>query len=83
MMIDVPKPFYFGVRSCGCHTATMVDDEETTAAHVADFAKRMAKSGRRVVHKSVTRAEFMALADQCCAECKERRAALAAGGKHE
>lgn len=40
--------YYLGVKACGCVTAGMVDDITTTATHVADFAKNMAKTNRRV-----------------------------------
>lgn len=53
------KPFYVGVRQCGCITAAMIDDASTSAGEVADFAREMAKTHRRVEHRDMTHDEFM------------------------
>jgi hypothetical protein len=60
------RRFYFGVRECGCVTAALVDDELTTAAEIADFARRMAKTKRRVQHREVTTGELESLMTKDC-----------------
>ena len=59
------KPFYVGVRSCGCVTAAMIDDDTTTPEEIAQFARDMAKSGRRVEHRALTLEEFQQSFVQC------------------
>jgi hypothetical protein len=59
------KPFYVGVRPCGCITAAMIDDDTTTPDEIAEFARDMAKSGRRVEHRSLTQEEFQRTFVQC------------------
>lgn len=64
-MTDQKWDFYAGVRECGCMTALMVDDESTTAEEIAEFATEMAKLNRRVVHRSLTHAEFQETFKAC------------------
>ena len=40
--------FYVGVKDCGCITATLVDDSITKPKEIADFAREMEKTGRRI-----------------------------------
>lgn len=45
------KSYYVGMKkACGCITAAMVDDEQTTAKDVASFAKDVAKYDRNLRH---------------------------------
>lgn len=39
---------YVGVKSCGCVTAALVDDKDTTARQVRDFCNRMLRTKREV-----------------------------------
>lgn len=39
---------YLGIKSCGCATAILVDDEHTTPGQVAEFAKKLHKRGDRM-----------------------------------
>ena len=41
---------YIGINPCGCITAAMIDDADTSAERVAEFAKNMAKTGRKLKH---------------------------------
>nr|MBL8412754.1 hypothetical protein [Dechloromonas sp.] len=61
------KTFYTGVKPCGCVTALLVDDDETTAKEVADFAREMHKTGRKMKHAELSQDEFMATFKKC--EC--------------
>lgn len=45
----------------------MIDDDKTTAKDVADFAKNMHKTGRKMKHAELTEVEFMASLKRC--EC--------------
>lgn len=63
------KSFYIAVKPCGCVTACLVDDDKTTAKEVADFARDMHKTGRKMNHVEMTEAEFMATLKRC--ECKQ------------
>ena len=64
-MKQIAKSFYIGVKDCGCTTACLVDDDETTAKEVAEFAREMHKTGRKLKHVELTEAEFMATVKQC------------------
>ena len=59
------KSFYLGVKPCGCVTASLVDDEMTTAKDVANFAKDMHKTGRKMRHAEMTEAEFASVFKRC------------------
>lgn len=61
------KGFYVGVKACGCLTACLVDDENTTAKEVAEFAREMHKTGRRMKHRDLTEKEFLESFNKC--EC--------------
>lgn len=63
------KSFYPGVKACGCTTALLVDDDKTTAKDVADFAREMHKTGRKMNHVELTESEFMATFKRC--ECSQ------------
>lgn len=52
-------PFYIGISKCGCITATLVDDENTTAKAITEFARRMQKTKRRMSHRNFTKDEFL------------------------
>lgn len=62
------QSFYIGTKACGCVTAAMVDDEQTTAKDVADFAREMHKTGRKLSHVEMTEQQFMDSLKAC--ECK-------------
>lgn len=47
------KNFYVGKRSCGCITAALVDDDKTTPDEIAEFARSMKGTQRRVEHLSL------------------------------
>ena len=53
------RPFYIGISKCGCITATLVDDENTTAKEIAEFARSMQKTKRRMSHRNFTKDEFL------------------------
>ncbi|MCP5233400.1 MAG: hypothetical protein H6948_15175 [Zoogloeaceae bacterium] len=59
------RGFYVGVKPCGCVTASLVDDADTTAKDVADFSREMHKTGRKVQHMELTKDEFMAQWKKC------------------
>lgn len=42
--------FYVGIAECGCVRAAQVDDEQTTAKEVAEFARRQQQKGRTMAH---------------------------------
>lgn len=46
------RRFYVGIAECGCVQAAMVDDHDTTAESIADFARRQAKLKRRMEHRT-------------------------------
>lgn len=71
------KSFYIGVKLCGCITASMVDDDKTTAKDVADFANNMHKTGRKIKHAELTEAEFMAALKRC--QCQPSNASFSRG----
>jgi hypothetical protein len=49
------RMLYVGrAKCCGRVTAAMVDDEQTTANDVAQFARSIAKSNRRLEHMTLT-----------------------------
>lgn len=58
MSNEEKKRFYVGIRPCGCVTAVMVDDEDTTPKDIAEFARDMQKSKRRMEHREWTREEY-------------------------
>ena len=60
------RKFYLGIRTCGCVTASLVDDANTTASEVADFARRMALTKRHVEHREVDRGELEKLMAANC-----------------
>lgn len=59
------KKFYVGVRPCGCVTATLRDDNDTTPKEIAEFARHMHKSGRRMEHMEITQEELIATFKPC------------------
>lgn len=61
------KQLYIGVKTCGCVTASLIDDKMTTAKDIADFAREMHKSNREVRHVKWTQQEFMEKLKAC--EC--------------
>lgn len=65
MKDDEKKPFYAGVRPCGCIAALMVDDETTSRSDVTAFEADMVRSGRKCEHRMLTRAEFDATFHKC------------------
>ncbi len=73
--------FDIGVKSCGCITACMVDDDKTTAKDVADFAKNMHKTGRKMKHAELTEVEFMASFKRC--ECVPPNVKVTGAPRHE
>ena len=44
---------YVGVKPCGCVTAALVDDQDTTAKQVRDFCNRMIRTKRSVSNMPV------------------------------
>jgi hypothetical protein len=65
-MTEEKRKFYVGVRpECGCHTAMLVDDEQTSPKEIARFARDMAKTKRVVRHVELTREEYMATFRPC------------------
>lgn len=59
------KPYYCGVRPCGCVTAMLADGPNATAKEIADFARSMSKTKRRVEHRNLTHDQFMANWSPC------------------
>lgn len=57
--------FYVGISECGCISAMLVDDNDTTAKEVADFARRMQRTKRRMQHRIVTPSEREQLFKPC------------------
>lgn len=57
--------FYVAIRACGCVRATLVDDEDTSAKDLADFARRAQKANYRVAHREMTLDEFRAACMPC------------------
>lgn len=60
--------FYVGVKDCGCITATLVDDSITKPKDIADFAREMQKTNRRVEHREMTLDEFNDVFKRCKCE---------------
>ncbi len=60
--------FYVGVKKCGCITATLVDDSTTKPKEIADFAREMQKTNRRVEHRELTFEEFKEVFTRCKCE---------------
>ena len=42
--------FYVGIGECGCVRAALVDDQDTTPAEVAQFARRQQRMKRTMRH---------------------------------
>lgn len=59
------KGFYVGVKVCGCITACLVDDESTTPKEIAEFAREMYKTNRKMKHIELTEEEFLASFKKC------------------
>lgn len=68
------RKFYVGIRPCGCITACLVDDHDTQPGEIAEFARDMKKTNRRVEHREMSHAEFEATF-KCC---EHKSAAIAA-----
>ena len=73
--------FYVGVKRCGCITATLVDDSTTRPKEIADFAREMEKTGRRVEHRELTLDEFKAAFKRCGCESSNAGIHRAAEGR--
>lgn len=57
-----PLQLYIGKRpACGCITAAMVDDETMTPDDLAEFARDIIASGRRLEHIEIPDGETVAL----------------------
>lgn len=65
MQNEERKPFYIGVRPCGCITAAMVDDDTISRSDVTAFENDMVRSGRRFERRMLTRAGFDATFRMC------------------
>jgi len=65
MQSEERKPFYVGVRPCGCITAAMVDAEWLSRSDVTAFENDMVRSGRKFEHRMLTRDEFDATFHRC------------------
>jgi hypothetical protein len=52
------RKYYIGRIACGCVMAIMHDDAQTTAGDVADFARDMARSRRKLEHVEWTAEEL-------------------------
>ncbi len=72
--LNEKRKFYVGIRPCGCITACLVDDQDTQPGEIAEFARDMKKTGRRVEHRELSYAEFEATF-KCC---EHKSAAIAA-----
>lgn len=42
--------YYVGIAKCGCERAWLIDDDETTAKEIADFARRQQQMKRSMKH---------------------------------
>ena len=74
--------FYVGVKDCGCITATLVDDSITKPKEIADFAREMQKTNRRVEHREMTLDEFKDVFKRCkCEPSNALSSAAAVGGR--
>lgn len=65
METEEKRKFYVGIRSCGCITAALVDDEKTTPKEIAQFAREMHKTKRRMEHRELAQGEFSATFAPC------------------
>ena len=70
--------FYVGVKDCGCITATLVDDSITKPKDIADFAREMQKTNRRVEHREMTLDEFNDVFKRC--KCEPSNAKVSGAG---
>lgn len=64
-MDAVKLRFYVGIKDCGCITAALLDDAETTPKAIAEFARNMHKSKRRMEHGELTRSEYRKIFVNC------------------
>ena len=65
METEEKRKFYVGITECGCITAALVDDEKTTAKEIAQFARDMHKTKRRMEHRELSQPEFAAMVAPC------------------
>ena len=65
MDTEEKRKFYVGIKACGCITAALVDDEKTTPKDIAEFARDMHKTKRRMEHRELTQPEFAASFTPC------------------
>lgn len=65
MQTEEKRKFYVGISGCGCITAALVDDEKTTAKDIAQFARDMHKTKRRMEHRELAQPEFSAMFAPC------------------
>lgn len=72
--LNEKRKFYVGIRPCGCITACLVDDQDTQPGEIAEFARDMKKTGRRVEHREMSYAEFQSTFKSC----EHKKAASAA-----